>query len=63
MKEMETIRRLLAIASLCMIVPGVIFLGLSIFGPDGGTRNLSIALGCVCLSTLFNVIRLQLGRK
>ena len=58
MKE-ETVKRLLIIASLGLAVAGIIFLCMAIFTAEKNNAYLYVALGCVVLSNLFNIIRYQ----
>ena len=58
MKE-ETVKRLLIIAGLGLAVEGIIFLCLAIFTAEKNNTYLCLALGCIILSNLFNIIRHQ----
>ena len=62
--EMKIIlNKLLIIASLGLIAAGVIFLCVSIFDRNETTTPLAIALACILLSNLFNVIRMNMDKK
>ena len=62
--EMKIIlNKLLIIASLGLIAAGVIFLCVSIFDGNETTTPLAIALACILLSNLFNVIRMNMDKK
>ena len=62
--EMKKIlNRLFVIASLGLIVAGAIFLCVSIFDGNETTTPLAIALACILLSNLFNVIRMNMDKK
>lgn len=61
--DMKLVNKLLLISSILILIAGVIFLGISIFGDVQGTSALSIALVCVFLSNLLNLIRVQFLRK
>lgn len=63
MEDRKVVIRLLTVASLLMSVAGLIFIGLSMFSPEAGSYDLAMGLGCVCLSMLFNVIRMQKIRE
>mgnify|MGYP006374911587 FL=1 len=51
------------IASLGLIAAGVIFLCVSIFDGNETTTPLAIAVVCILLSNLFNVIRMNMDKK
>ena len=53
---------LLLILSLGLLIAGAIFLCISIFGENKTTTPLAIALGCILISNLSNLIR-QLNNK
>lgn len=60
--KIETSRVLLLIACAGLLVAGVIFLCLTMFG--GGDRwTLPAALGCAVLSGLFGLVYSQLAKK
>jgi len=59
----KTIKTLLVIASAGLAIAGIIFLCISIFGDKSNNNALSIALACVLLSNLFNVIRVLNNKK
>ena len=62
--EMKKIlNRLFVIASLGLIVAGAIFLCVSIFDGNETTTPLAIAVVCILLSNLFNVIRMNMDKK
>ena len=62
--EMKKIlNKLFIIASLGLIVAGAIFLCVSIFDGNETTTPLAIALACILLSNLFNVIRMNMDKK
>jgi len=54
---------LLLIASGALAVAGLILLLVSIFGETKDNWALSVALGAILLSNLFNFIRMQQKRK
>ena len=55
--EKKQIEKLLLIASLLLLIAGIVFLCISIFGESENTTPLACALGCILLANLFNVIR------
>lgn len=55
--DKKLIRILLSIASLCLSVAGLIFVGLSIFYKDTSAWSLPSGLACVVLASIFNIIR------
>ena len=62
--EMKIIlNKLLIIASLGLIAAGVIFLCVNIFDRNETTTPLAIAVVCILLSNLFNVIRMNMDKK
>ena len=62
--EMKIIlNKLLIIACLGLIAAGSIFLCVSIFDGNETTTPLAIALACILLSNLFNVIRMNMDKK
>ena len=62
--EMKKIlNKLFIIASLGLIVAGAIFLCVSIFDGNETTTPLAIAVVCILLSNLFNVIRMNMDKK
>lgn len=62
--EMKKIlNKLFIIASLGLIVAGAIFLCVSFFDGNETTTPLAIAVVCILLSNLFNVIRMNMDKK
>lgn len=61
--DQKTINILLIISSMGLLVSGVIFLCLSIFTEPKNNTYLCVALGCIVLSNLFNLIRSQYGKN
>lgn len=59
--EKNILNNLFLIAIAGLAIAGLIFLGISIF--NGDKWALPAALGCILLSNLFNVIRLQNIKK
>ena len=59
----KILNKLFIIASLGLIAAGVIFLCVSIFDKQETTTPLAAALACILLSTLFNVIRMNMDKK
>lgn len=57
--KMEVVNKLLFIASVFLLVVGLAFLGVSIWGNCATTTPLAAAIGCILLSNLFNLIRQQ----
>ena len=53
----KTIDKLLLISSILLLIAGVIFLCVSIFGQSETTFYLAWASACIVLANLFNVIR------
>lgn len=51
------------IASICLIVAGIIFLLVSMFGVNKSNWVLTSAHFCILLSNLFNVVRIRLNKK
>ena len=62
-KDRIILNKLFIIASLGLIVAGVIFLCVSIFDRNETTTPLAIAVVCILLSNLFNVIRMNMDKK
>ena len=62
-KDRIILNKLFIIASLGLIVAGVIFLCVSIFDGNETTTPLTIAVVCILLSNLFNVIRMNMDKK
>lgn len=62
MKMNDLSQKLLMIASLGLSAAGIIFLCLSLFGCEK-TWILPVALACVALSTLFQIIFRQRNKK
>ena len=59
----KILNKLFIIASLGLIAAGAIFLCVSIFDGNETTTPLAIALACILLSNLFNVIRMNMDKK
>ena len=59
----KILNKLFIIASLGLIAAGVIFLCVSIFDRNEATTPLAIAVVCILLSNLFNVIRMNMDKK
>ena len=59
-KDRIILNKLFIIASLGLIAAGVIFLCVNIFDRNETTTPLAIALACILLSNLFNVIRMNM---
>ena len=59
----KILNTLFIIASFGLIVAGAIFLCVSIFDGNETTTPLAIALACILLSNLFNVIRMNMDKK
>ena len=62
-KDRIILNKLFIIASLGLIAAGVIFLCVSIFDRNETTTPLAIAVVCILLSNLFNVIRMNMYKK
>ena len=62
-KDRIILNKLFIIASLGLIVVGAIFLCVSIFDGNETTTPLAIAVVCILLSNLFNVIRMNMDKK
>ena len=62
-KDRIILNKLFIIASLGLIVAGVIFLCVSIFDGNETTTPLAIAVVCILLSNLFHVIRMNMDKK
>ena len=62
-KDRIILNKLFIIASLGLIAAGVIFLCVSIFDGNETTTPLAIAVVCILLSNLFNVIRMNMDKK
>lgn len=62
-KDRIILNKLFIIASLGLIAAGVIFLCVSIFDRNETTTQLAIAVVCILLSNLFNVIRMNMDKK
>lgn len=60
--DKKVLNTLFIIASLGLIIAGVIFLCISIFDGNESSTPLGIALACTLLSNLFNVLR-QMNNK
>lgn len=61
--DQKTISRLLIIASLGLSAAGIIFLVLSLLKVWEGNTALTLALGCIVLGNLFNVLQIQRRKK
>lgn len=59
----KVMNKLFIIASLGLIAAGVIFLCVSIFDGNETRTPLAIAVVCILLSNLFNVIRMNMDKK
>ena len=59
----KILNKLFIIASLGLIVAGAIFLCGSFFDGNETTTPLAIAVVCILLSNLFNVIRMNMDKK
>ncbi len=59
----KVLNRLFIIASLGLVIAGGIFLCINIFDGNATTAPLNIALVCILLSSLFNVLRLMNEKK
>ena len=59
----KILNKLFIIASLGLIVAGAIFLCVSFFDGNETTTSLAIAVVCILLSNLFNVIRMNMDKK
>ena len=62
-KDRIILNKLFIIASLGLIVAGAIFLCVSFFDGNETTTPLAIAVVCILLSNLFNVIRMNMDKK
>ncbi|MDY4077359.1 MAG: hypothetical protein SOY42_01000 [Clostridium sp.] len=63
MENKNVINILLVIASIGLTISGIIFLCVSIFSEEKSNIILCLALGCITLSNLFSIIRLQLNKE
>ena len=59
----KILNKLFIIASLGLIVAGVIFLCVSFFDGNETKTPLAITVVCILLSNLFNVIRMNMDKK
>ncbi|MFC4284450.1 hypothetical protein ACFOZZ_10130 [Catenibacterium sp. GCM10023432] len=59
----KILNKLFIIASLGLIVAGAIFLCVNFFDGNETTTPLAIAVVCILLSNLFNVIRMNMDKK
>lgn len=57
--DKKTISKLLAIASVGLLISAAIFICLCFFSTEKNNTYLGIALGSIILSNLFNIIRRQ----
>ena len=62
-KDRIILNKLFIIASLGLIAAGAIFLCVRIFDRNETTTPLAIAVVCILLSNLFNVIRMNMDKK
>ena len=53
----ETVNKLILIASIMLVIAGACFLSASLWGNHENNAPLACALGCIILSSLFNIIR------
>lgn len=53
----ELINRLLGIAVGGLLIAGILFLGLQLFGENENKVKLILGLFCVTLANLFNIVR------
>ena len=60
---MDTMLRLLLIVSALLCAAGAILLIVAIFGSEKTNTVLCMALGCIALANLFNLIRIQMSKK
>lgn len=61
--DKKLLNSLFIIASLGLIIAGGIFLCISIFDENETTTPLTIALACILLSNLFNILRQMNNKK
>ncbi|MDD3362273.1 MAG: hypothetical protein PHW34_11440 [Hespellia sp.] len=61
--DKKWIDRLFLIASIILLIVGVVFLCVSIFGNYKTTTPLAISLGCILLSNFLNVIKQIKNKK
>lgn len=54
---------LLFIASVGLVVAGIVFLLIAMFGGEDRNWVLASALFCILLSNLFHIVRIQLNKK
>lgn len=59
----KLIKRLLVIANIGLLIAGAIFLGISIFSETKDTTNLAVALGCIIMANVFNLIKTNIDKK
>ena len=62
-RMMSVKKKLLLVAVLLLDAAGLVFLCLSIFGNEPGTRYLAIALLCIAAGSVINVIQLWKRKK
>ena len=55
--DKKILNRIFGIVSLLLLIAGVVFLCISIWGENETSTPIACALGCILLSNLFNVIR------
>ena len=55
--EKNNLNRLMAIVSLVLMIAGIIFLCISLFGSGNNTTPLACALVCILLANFLNLIR------
>lgn len=60
---MTTKKKLYVAAVILLDAAGLVFLGMSIFGNEPGTKYLAIGLCCITAGNLFNLIQIWKRRK
>lgn len=63
MKNQNLINTLLLISSCALLISGLIYILLSIFGDRTDTYYLAMGLGFILSGNMFNIIRLQFKKK
>ena len=58
-KKMTAKDWILLIAFTVLIVTGLVFLGLSLFSGEPGSRNLAAGLGCITAANLINLYNIR----
>ncbi|MDO4815671.1 MAG: hypothetical protein Q4A83_03580 [Bacillota bacterium] len=61
--DKKTTNILLSISAIALLVGGIIFLCISIFGSAESTTPLTVAFACIILGNLFNIIRIQFNKN